>query len=240
MFLGLGLSLCSPRQGISGPPPPDAAHLLLDWNVAAATVVSGGVDGIVPAGSMATDANAALAFQFARPVYTASDSDFNGKPSASAVNEARALRTGTFAVPIAQPSTWYIVARVYGGASNMYWRLTAAGSQTSSATLRATGTAIVATSNVAAITGSVTAGVRLLCAIYDGASSAIYIDDMATANVTGNADTNATVSVFTGTYDAQAADVSYKWARHLAFSGSHDQTTRQAVKAYLATLYGLP
>lgn len=218
--------------------------LLLDYDVADAALVSGGVDSLTPsAGSMAGDANTVLYYQWSRPTYTASDADFNSKPSASAVNVAAALYSAAFTVPIAQPSTWYLVARVYSGANNMYWRLKATGSLSNSAGLYTSGAgdpvSIKATSNTSELTTTCPAGVHAIANVYDGASSAMYIDDMVTAAVSGNASSSSCDSLLTGIYSGESADVSYKWARQLAYSGSHDQATRQAVLAYLAAEYGL-
>lgn len=242
MRIGLGLALVDTRPSGSAAPTLPTTGLLLDYDIADASVVSGGVDSLTPsAGSMAGDANAVLAYQWSRPTYTAEDADFSNKPSASKSNAASALYSGVFAAPISQPSTWYLVARVYAGANAMYWRLKASGSLSGSAGLYTSGAGVTlkATSDTSELTTTISAGVHLIAVVYNGASSAVYIDDMATAAVSGNASSSACESLLTGIFSGEHTDVSYKWARLVAYSGSHDQASREDVQTYLASQYGL-
>lgn len=239
--LGLGLSLGSRGAVLAPSPELPTTDLLLDYDIANAAVVAGGVNALTPTGSKASDANTALAYQWSRPTYTAEDADFGGKASASVINAAAALVSGVFAAPIAQPSTWYLVARLYEGANAIYWRLKANGSLAGSAGLYSFGSGITlrATSNTNEITAAVAAGVHMIAVVYNGASSAIYVDDMSTAAATGNGSSSACESLYTGTYNGEYADASYKWARHLAYGAAHDETARQAVADYLVAEYGL-
>ena len=82
---------------------------------------------------------------------------------------------------------------------------------------------------------------HVVCAVFNGASSALYMDHYSTSEVSGNPGANAsTASIIIGNYNGGGANgLVGDMGRLSYFSGAHSTATRQAVMQYLASLYGL-
>lgn len=81
-------------------------------------------------------------------------------------------------------------------------------------------------------------GVYGLCAVHNGASSAIYLNDFGTAAASGNMGTNAMGSLTLGANTAGAGPMDgYVW-RMLVYSGAHDATARNQVRDQINSYYG--
>lgn len=240
MNLGMGLMLGNliPLSGTFDPS--TVANMFVRY-VAANAVVSAGVASLPNSGTLGSGAGVNdLAFAAAKPTFTASDAAFNGKPTVFHNNASR-LTSGTFSAAIAQPSTWYAYTSLTSSADTnaVAIRLSAAGSSANAAALDVTPStnAIKAgESNLLSVTGTQLYGKHLTCLVCNGASSALYIDDMTTPIVSGAGGTASCVSVAIGYFAATSP--SLVWPEQIGYGGAHSQTTRTNVKSYFTGTYG--
>lgn len=166
------------------------------------------------------------------PAYTAVNAAYANQPTATYVHATgqQLLVTG-FAV--SQPNTIYIVgsdsfnpANMIDAAStrqilgfNSDWYFYAGSSVTSS---------------------NATAGPHAIAAVYNGASSALYIDNSATAAVTGNPGTNGiSGGLFIGSSNAAANAMTGDIAEIVITNVADSLAQRQAMFHYFAVKYGL-
>jgi hypothetical protein len=180
------------------------------------------------------------------PTYNASDANFGGKPSISATNAAAKRLESTLDVSLAQAYTAYTVMRVETNANTMYWRSNG-GNFTNSAgfyvqaSLVATLQVLDAGSALTSAT-SLTAGTSYVnCCIYNGATSAIYMNDsantFAVAPGNGSIDANSAAVITIGTFTAE--ECNYSWTTMALYTGAHDAITRKKVMSYLGSKYGI-
>jgi hypothetical protein len=139
--------------------------------------------------------------------------------------------------------TWYVYASLadLGDANPLRIRGGRTGSRANAAALDIVSSTdgLTMSTNALAITATTTAlyGKHVICCVYNGASSAIYIDDMTTPAFTGNADTNACTSFYTG-YGFGATNPSYEWPEHFGYTAAHNATQRTNVQSYYTATYG--
>lgn len=231
--------------------PPITDNMFVWWYASDAVDDGSGYADSIPNSSGAGDSTrdliaavAPYAFATLKPIIYTGDSDFGGRTSVGDASPATTGRAfvnsggGTFDSTLSQPSTWYIVAKLYATSNVKYFRLNRSGS---------------ASSNVHALTGdanpnlyvnagtswafATTSGVHIICAVYNGASSAVYFDNPDTAVNTSDAGANSCNQIFSGAFYNDLA--AWKWAEHGAYSVAHDATQRTQVFDYLAAKYGL-
>ncbi len=175
-----------------------------------------------------------------RPAFNASDADFNGEPSLSFVsaNSPALVCGGAFAGgPYAQPLTIYAV---------LQW--TAQGFQylmddidaSSRVAILDNFPGVYIYAGASLTNGTLANGVAMVyCAVFDGVSSAVYINDHTTPVLTGDAGTNALKSIVVGANNALANSFDGKLAELVAYSGSHDATQRGTFFTYAGARYGI-
>jgi hypothetical protein len=173
----------------------------------------------------------------AQPTYTASEPDFAGRPSVT-FGGSHYLVSGTWSASLAQPATWYIVAKITGAAGTQ--ELIDGGDSTHrhaiwcAPSLALTpifaGTQLTASKNMVVPT--------VLCGVFNGASSAIYMNST-TASVTGAAGAQALTKLTVGATYNLAGLLSGKVAAIVAYSGAHDSATRASILAALGAYYGI-
>jgi hypothetical protein len=234
-------SWLSTGQGVFDPG--SIANMFIRY-VAANAVVSSGVASIPNTGTLgAGGANANnLVSLVANPTYTSADVNFNNKPTVYH-NLASLLKSnGTFSTTFVQPCTWYAYTNIVdtGNATSVEIRIANTGSTANAAAHTINPSSdVMGWSESNGITKTTTAiyGKHLSCIVYNGASTALYIDDMVNA-VTGGSGTGGSgdiTSFRTGCNDAAA---NYAWAEMIGYSGTHDATARTQVKSYFTTQYG--
>ncbi len=87
--------------------------------------------------------------------------------------------------------------------------------------------------------GSTAASPHVACVVFNGASSAIYIDDPTTPVASGNAGTDGFTAARLGCNAVSAAFFSGKWTALGVFAGAGDVTERAEIMNGLAARYGL-
>jgi hypothetical protein len=144
---------------------------------------------------------------------------------------------GSFGTTVAQPTTIYVVWESGSVAATRYLF---DGDTTSprqrlytSADEHGFGTSSASNVDVDATTGVIYAS----CAIYNGASSALYFNDFATAALTASVGSGGLAGFTVG---ANASDstlfIGYQWEL-IACSGAHDDATRKLVGDYFSARY---
>ncbi len=176
-----------------------------------------------------------------RPVYVASNTAFGGRPTlgtSTTSDEVRGLASGTWSTSLAQPATWYHVFRLpSSGATVVYLRLSPGGITSGCHSVYGSPSALYAgTTSLVSFTVSAD-DVHVLCVVYDGSSSAVYVDDASTPVNTGDVGSDACASLYTGTWPAEASR--YEQAEILAYGASHDEATRRRVMRALGARYGV-
>lgn len=173
-------------------------------------------------------------FPTLKPVIYASDAKWaghNGVGDRSPGGTGRAFVNqggGNFTASISQPATWYLVCDVDNNSSDIvYWRLNRSGSLTDCHSFSGPANPNI-TAQVdggSAFGFAVPTGKRIIAVVYDGASSAIYVDDPYTPANSGTMASNACVALFTGSfYDDPSI---WEWAHHAAYG---DTTEAQRAK----------
>jgi hypothetical protein len=177
-----------------------------------------------------------------QPVFTSSDVLFNNKGSVSfdgADDAMQSVADWTGGV-IAQPTTWYVVL-------NTPIDLTVAGGTyiydgPSSGTSRNSFLGNTPFAGLQPVMGAPAVNVStVLCVVYDGAFSALYINDA--TNPAGSGDVGAQGLVGQTLAARYALDVSsflqVKFAAVGTFSGHHNHATRNTIMTQLGSRYGI-
>lgn len=172
-----------------------------------------------------------------RPTYQASRPSFGGKPTV-VHSGTQYLDSAALGSTKAQPFTVYTVAEWTSPSSLSFLLGAIDGTSQVALTSFSGGVLINAGSDLNG--GTLTAATAtLVCAVYNGASSAFYISDMATAARTGTLGTNALRSIRMGASGAAGFPFAGAWGVLGAFAGAHDATTRARIGARLKTYYGI-
>lgn len=176
-----------------------------------------------------------------RPTIVASNATFGGRPTLrfSGADPDSLLPTGNWSTAITQPVTVYSVQATSSvatqdtyysdGVTNLKFQLY----QTAGAGLIAyAGTANVGSGEAVLNTA------RVVCTIFDGASSAMY-DTQLTASATGNMGTNGAVSLLLGNSATLGSGLTGDLAEVAVLSGHDNATQRAQMMGYLGALYGV-
>ena len=169
----------------------------------------------------------------AQPVYTASDAGFDSKPTVSSTG-TQWLASGAPSASLAQPSTIYVCGTMIGG------RII------DGSTVVAGRQGILDVPNWGIYAGTVTVTSATIgttkcvaSAVFNGASSALYLNDSSSSTTSGNpgSDSLARIGVL-GTHDGLGLNVA-KVAEIVCYSGAHDQSTRLRIMSYMGARYGV-
>jgi hypothetical protein len=174
-----------------------------------------------------------------RPVYIPISANFNTRPGIrfSAAAASRLTSNGAFAAPWAQPTTYFFVVRILAASLGFQVIVDGLAAGVENQVAIAPGTNAIRLLAGAVLNGAAdvfAAGVVVICAIFDGANSEIYINDMITpdggpANAGAQNATGLTVgAAFDGT---SPADMDLE--EIIAFAGHMNARDRGIVAAYL-------
>jgi hypothetical protein len=239
--LGIGLGFVGGAASEAAWTPASDEDLVAWWDMGAGATVNGSNQLTALADQSGTgDAAKDLAFAGAGSIaYTASDAAYNDMPTATFSGNQRLEGSGAWAVALAQPHTIYIVGEsdtdggriIDGGASGgramivrsgTLWQIYAMG-----------GAGVNAT-------GSVAANPSMVCGVFNGASSAVYVgSDFSSAAGTGNPGTNSVAQFVLGALGGGGGELNGKIAEVIVSSGAHDATLRANYAAYFAGKFGL-
>jgi hypothetical protein len=208
---------------------PDASLVTLSsGKVAALTVRGGGGD---------ANKNLAQATGGSQPTYNATDAAYNNRPTMS-FNSSQLHSVGNWAASLAQPFTIYLVGQSASGHAQQAFFDDSAGTTVIYATDTSNDLAIYA--GVSLSSSTVTTNPSVMCLVFNGASSAIYVNDATTAKATGNASGAALVSAVLGDNASASTPLVGKIADHIVYAGAHNHANRSAVmSAYAAAWFGI-
>jgi hypothetical protein len=205
------------------------------------TLVSGRVSAWTNQGSQ-PNGNLAQATAGQRPTFNAGPAGpFGGRPyfTFAAASSSSLQGAGLFASPIAQPTTVYLVGRIgtVGGSALEF----SDGSVHRQIVFAAATTGVVTAYAGALLTSAVTlAAPSVLCAVFNGANSAIYVTDDETPAVSGNAGADTLDAIALGTqFGGAASFLDGEIAEWALFAGAHSATNRARVMQYLRARYAL-
>ena len=173
-----------------------------------------------------------------QPVYNATDADFVGRGSIT-FGAGQYLVTGTWSGALTQPSTFYAVVKtgamgpqrtlMDGPSANHYLLYTYGPGQ-----LWQHGGNTINTSNI--ITSNT---VYIFRAVYNGASSALYLNGESSPRASGNVGTGAPNQLWLGCID----DLTYGWNGKITliagYLGAHSVAVQLAMANRLALEYGV-
>ncbi len=220
----------------------DVADCILWYRASNATDDGGGLASAWNDQSGIGDSNRNLvqATGGSRPTISASNANFNGRTTLSM--SAKTMVTGTFAAPTAQPFTIYTVFR-YSVSGNRFIYDDIDGTNRVALLDDAATPAspyIFAGNSVDGSGGDMPVDVtHVVCAVFNGASSAAYVSRYSTAAVTGDAGANTLTSLRIGDKFDLSSPFAGDIAEIDAYSGAHDATARQTVMEALGGLYGV-
>ena len=173
-----------------------------------------------------------------RPVVSSADADFGGRDvvqfAGGASNEHM---VGTFVATYAQPFTAYMLFKLTGSGTTYVlwdddglsdWNFFFSGGEFKGGAGATLSTGVTTKNDL-----------HLVCVVYNGGSTSIYIDDFDTAAVTGNGGSNSARDVTVGSNDAEAGEIEGKVASMLLYNAAHDSTTRNEVRSKFNEYYSL-
>lgn len=175
-----------------------------------------------------------------RPAWDAADADFGGHASVAFDGVDDLLRTGNWASDVAQPVTWYLAMRVPtaslpssayyfdggpSGAHRQAW-LSSGGIDVIYAGAFGVGGQTLPTSHVA-----------IVCVVFDGGTSAVYVDSAAVAVASGNAGADSLQGITLAGRHTDEGYAAFRLAALGTFAGAHDASARAAIMTRLATRY---
>jgi hypothetical protein len=204
------------------------------------TTVSGLVSAMANMAQSDVDLSVAQSTVGNRPALTTPYAAFNNQPAIVHDGLDDRLVSAVLGAAKAQPLTLYVVAQ-WTALGNRFL-LDDADASSRVALLDDLGGGLWAFASANMIGGTeITAGsVNCICVVFNGASSASYINDATTAVVSGNPGANGLKSLSIGTNNAGAGPFQGAWTAIGAFSGVHDATTRGRIMTRLKTKYGTP
>lgn len=163
------------------------------------------------------------------------DAAYGGKHVASFAGAPRLEPSGVWSSPISQAFTIYVVGQALVGSIFD-------GDDSGRANLQSAGTWLMYAGS-----GFVDSGVgsntpAVVCCVYKGASSSVYVGDFATADATGNPGVDTLARLAIGDIAGRSnSPVTGKCAEAIVCSGDHDvdAAKRALFRAYFASRYGL-
>ena len=173
-----------------------------------------------------------------RPVVSSADADFGGRDVIQFSSSSEALSsTNPIAVTQAQPYTVYLLFKLdafnsqdivtddngSGNCATFYWA--------SSKWNLSCGTAL-------ATSDTTQSGVRAVCMVCDGASSAVYMDDFTNTVASGNAGTNSLSSITIGRNNGGISPIEGRVALYAGSAGAHSQAQRNQWRDEINRYYG--
>ncbi len=153
-------------------------------------------------------------------------SGINGKPAIQG-HPTLPFRTGVWSVVQTQPATQYIVAYLVAGTA--YFNFTG---EPTNCLYGGNGSISSYAGGYGCITPAMPDGAKVICGVFDGANSRIYINNSTTPLATGNA----------GPWVNSVWEF-LSWmpvGTHGFYAGAHDLTTRTAIMQSLGAEYGIP
>lgn len=185
--------------------------------------------------------NAVQATAANQPTVDPTDPHFNGKP-AIVFTGAQVLNTGTWSAALSQACTWYAVFRpgdnsaqrtVTDGIGGSNRQRISTTITTGVVNMYAGGTARDGTATIANST-------VVMCVVFNGASSSVYVNNITTADVTANPGTNSLTGLKIGQdQGGSGSALEGRIAELAAFSGAHSEATRRKMMNYLGARYGI-
>jgi hypothetical protein len=233
MMLGLGLGLCTPQGGAAAFSPLSVSGIRVWYRMDLGASTSGGNLTALADQSGAGDANRNVTAAGPAIPYTASDAAYGGQATATFGGSSLLQNASDWSAAVTQPITVYAVGhatagRIYDGdGTNRILLMNNAGNWSIYAGSAFVGSAIAA-SNPA-----------VTCAVFNGASSAIYVTDSVTPAVTGSPGTLGITKLALGALHGGGGNLTGKIAEVILYAGAHDAATRATVMGYLRGRYTL-
>lgn len=171
--------------------------------------------------------------------YTSSDSDFRGRASITTGTIGRMV-TGTWSNAVPNVTTHYYVCKVPN--STQLGLLMDGPNATNRQTFYTQNGQIYAfTPNTTIVsTTARTNQVVVACLVFNGASSAVYVNNMTTPEGTGNLPASSMPSLVFGQYhQSDNYPFNSKFAAAGIYAGAHDTTTRLRIGRSLGADYGV-
>lgn len=180
------------------------------------------------------------------PDYTATDATANNLPTIGCTSTTGGRKTGfrnrgnvNFTTPITGACTVYSILIVTKGGS-LYWRrdrtLAANAGTMYMFSFNGLQAGRDGTNTITTASGAVTTSTaHVVCTVYNGASSVIYVNSL-TATVSGNVGTTTISSLGMGNTPGDAAWL-WRMGEMYVYTGAHNSTERADMMAYLATKY---
>jgi hypothetical protein len=187
-----------------------------------------------------TSKNATQATDARRPTINLADGAYGSRNTLSftGASTIQLLQSGAWTTGLSQPCTQYVVC---SGSNKVSQRLATdgIGAANRNAVYYTSGGlgSVFAGSTVsgAAIDDDVS---RVLCGVFNGASSAIYLSNASTGT-TGNAGAQTLTGITVGSDYAITQGWNGKIAAVLVYSGAHTTAQRQLIMGYLGAQYGI-
>lgn len=165
----------------------------------------------------------------------ANDAAYGGKPVATFASAPRLEPAGAWASPLAQAFTIYTVGQTTSGnifAGEVAHLVSLQGAFDPDWLMYA-GSGFVNSGVVSNVPG-------VVCCVFNGASSAIYVNDFVTAAMTGNPGAESLTQLAIGDVaGGVSSPLNGKCAEVIVCSGAHDAANRALLRTYFAGRYGL-
>jgi hypothetical protein len=174
----------------------------------------------------------------ARPTLASSDADFNGQ-ACLVFDGNDALRSGAWTVPPSQPVTFFAVARSSGALDNRVIIDGRGGGERNVLYMNTSGNVSMYAASAVASSTSINGTTRAVCGVFNGATSALYVDSSAVAAASGDAGAwNITGTGIGSQFGNSSAEFwSGKIAEIIAVAGAADATLRGKVFTYFGARY---
>lgn len=173
-----------------------------------------------------------------QPTFVASHANFNSRAVLSFDGTSDYLKTAAWAATASQPNTVYSVSRLTAAASIFIYDGFAAAARHAIFANAVTGNLTAFGGSSLNSTVSNTGVTRACCALFNGASSAFYVDTYTVASVSGNAGSASLTGLTIGASNANASFWNGHIGELIVFAGSHSLATRQTLMTYLSGLWG--
>lgn len=195
------------------------------------TLVSAWLD---QSGQGDSNRNAAAAGS-ARPGYTSSNVNYNGRPTVNFTSAAHRMATGVWSAAVAQVFTVVLVGRAISSGANGYWYESLNGAShlrenNSSGLIAYAGTVLArGTTNAPAV----------VLVEFNGASTAVYETKRSVTGTVGNAGTGGLTGMYIGNETGSAGYLNGELAEILVYSGVLSSGDKTAVFDYLEARYAI-
>lgn len=161
------------------------------------------------------------------------DAAYGGNAVASFAGAPRLEPIGVWSASLPQAFTIYVVGQASFGSIFD-------GDGSGRANVQSAGTWLMYAGSGFVDSGVASNSPAVLCGVYNGASSAIYVGDFTTEDATGNPGTATIARLAIGDLAGSVnSPLTGKCAELVCCSGSHDAAKRTLFRAYFATRYGL-